>query len=82
MFAFTAFCAAPLPPQLPARAFGIVAPINLRPIKATGVVPGDVVIALTFAAAAAAAAVASTFVGGGVGSLGHCSVARRELGVI
>ncbi len=37
-------------------------------MKATGVQPGDVIIALAFAAAAAEAAVAAlTFVGGGVG---------------
>jgi hypothetical protein len=64
-FAFAAFCATPLPLQLPAATFGIVMPINLRPMTATGILPGDVVIALAFAAAAAVAA-ASTFVGGGV----------------
>jgi hypothetical protein len=45
--------------------FGIIAPINLRMMAATGVPLGDVVIALKFAAAAAA--VASTFGGGRVG---------------
>ncbi len=69
MFAFAAFCAMPLPPRLPARMLRIVALINLRPMTATGVLPGDVMIVLAFAAAAAVvagAAVASTFVGGGV----------------
>jgi hypothetical protein len=57
--------------------FEIVTPIDLRPMAATGVPPGDIVIALAFAvaatavaaaaAAAAAAVVASTFGGGGVG---------------
>ncbi len=56
----------PLPPQLPATLFGIVTPIDLRPMTATGILPGDVVIALAFAAAAAAV-VALLFVGGGVG---------------
>ncbi len=60
---FAAFCATPLPPQLPARMFGIVAPIGLRPMTATGILLGDIVIALAFAVAAAAAAL--TFVGGG-----------------
>jgi hypothetical protein len=46
---------------------GIVAPINLRPMAATGVTLGDIMIALAFAAAAAAAA-ASTFGGGGIGA--------------
>ncbi len=54
----------PLPLQFPATKFGIVAPINLRPMTATGVRPVDVVIALAFAAAAVAA-VASTLEGGG-----------------
>ncbi len=70
MFAFVAFCAAPLPPRLPATTFGIIVPINLRPMAATGILPGDVVIALAFAVAAAVAVVAvaaSTIVGGGVG---------------
>jgi hypothetical protein len=55
--------AALLPPRLPASTFGIVVPINLRPMAAMGVPPGDVVIALAFAAAAvvAAAAGASMF---------------------
>ncbi len=59
-----AFCAAMLPLQLPVTTFGIVASIDLRPMTVTGVLPGDIMIALAFAAAAAAA---STFVGGGVG---------------
>jgi hypothetical protein len=65
VLAFAAFCATPLPPRLPATTFGIIVPINLRPMAATGVLLGDVVIALAFAAAAAAAA--STFVVGGDG---------------
>ncbi len=65
VFAFAAFCVAPLPPRLPAMTFGIIMPINLRPMAATGILPGDVVIALVFAAVAAAAAL--TFVGGGDG---------------
>jgi hypothetical protein len=65
VFAFAAFCAAPLPLQLPARMFGIVTPINLRPMTATGILPGDVMIALAFAAATVAVAVAFMFVGGG-----------------
>ncbi len=66
VFAFTAFCAALLPPRLLATTFVIIAPINLRPMAVTGILPGDIVIALAFAAAAAAAAAAaSTFVGGG-----------------
>jgi hypothetical protein len=60
------FCAALLPPRLPAMTFGIIAPIDLRPMAATGILPGDVVIALAFAAVAAAVA-ASMFVGGGDG---------------
>ncbi len=64
VFAFAAFCATPLPPQLPGSAFGILVPIILRPMTATGVMPGDIVIVLVFAAAAA---VAATFVEGGVG---------------
>ena len=48
------------------RTFGIVAPIDLRPMAAAGVLLGDVVIALAFVAAAAAA-VALTFAGGGGG---------------
>jgi hypothetical protein len=55
----------PLPPQLPATSFGIVAPINLRPMAAMGILPGDVVIALAFTATAAVAVAASTFGGGG-----------------
>ncbi len=66
VFALGAFCATLLPPQLPVTTFGIVAPNNLRPMTVTGILPGDVVIALAFAAAAVVAA-ASTFVGGGVG---------------
>ncbi len=61
-------------------------PINLRPMTATGILPGDVVISLAFTAAAAAAAVAVvaalTFVGGGGRNSQHCSIARRELGLI
>ncbi len=56
MFAFAAFCAAPLPPQLLVITFGIIMPIDLRPMTATGIPPGDVVIALAFAAAVVAAA--------------------------
>ncbi len=78
MFAFaTVVRVTPLSPQLPATMFEIVTPIDLRPMAATGVPPGDIVIALAFAvaatavaaaaAAAAAAVVASTFGGGGVG---------------
>ncbi len=59
---------------------GIIAPINLRPMTATGVLPGDVVIALAFVAVAAATAAA--VVAASVGSLRYCSVARRELGLI
>ncbi len=55
-----------LPLRLPATTFRIIAPIDLRPMAATGVPLGDVVIALTFAEAAMAA-MASTFGGGGVG---------------
>ncbi len=66
VFAFAAVCAVLLPLQLPATTFGIVVPIDLRPMTATGILPGDVVIVLAFAAAAAVA-VASTFVGGGDG---------------
>ncbi len=66
MFAFMAFCAVALPPRLPATTFRIVAPIDLRPMTVTGILPGDIVNALTFVAMAAAAA-ALTFVGGGVG---------------
>ncbi len=66
MFAFTAFCAVPLPPRLLVTMFGIILPINLRPMTATGIPPGDIMIALVFAVAAAVAA-AATFVGGGVG---------------
>ncbi len=59
--------------------FKIVMPIDLRLMTATGVLPGDVVIALAAAAVAAAvaaaaaaaaavaAAAASMFIGGGVG---------------
>jgi hypothetical protein len=61
---FAAFCDVPLPPQLPAAMFGIVMLINLRPMTATGVLLGDVVIVLVFMVAAAAA-VALTFVGVG-----------------
>ncbi len=66
VFAFAAFCAALLPPRLPAMTFGIVTPIVLRLMTATGIPPQDIVIALAFAVAAVAAAVASTLVGGGV----------------
>jgi hypothetical protein len=52
---------APLPPQLLATTFEIIAPIDLRSMAAMGVPPGDVLIALTFPVAA------STFGGGGVG---------------
>ncbi len=55
-----------VPPQLQTM-FGIIALINLRPMTASGVPLGDVVIALVFAVAVVAAVVASTFVGGGVG---------------
>ncbi len=65
MFAFAALGAALLPPQLHATTFGTVAPVNLRPMTATGIPPGDIVIVLAFVVAAAAAA-ATTFVGGGV----------------
>ncbi len=65
VFAFAFFCVVPLPPRLPATSFGTVAPINLRPMTAAGVLPGGVLIALVFTATAAS--VASTFVGGGVG---------------
>ncbi len=64
MLAFAAFCATRLPPRLLAMTFGIIAPIDLRPMAETGILLGDVVIALVFAAAVAAA---STFVGGGDG---------------
>jgi hypothetical protein len=67
VFAFAAFCAALLPPRLPVTTFGIVAPINLRPMTATGVPPVDAVIALAFVVAAVAAVAASAFVGGRVG---------------
>ncbi len=67
VFAFAAVVqVALLPPRLPAITFGIIMPINLRPIPATGVPPGGIVIVLAFVAAVAAAA-ASTFEGGGVG---------------
>jgi hypothetical protein len=64
VFAFAAFCAVPLPPQLPATTFGIVVPINLRrfappmlrPMAVKGVPPGDAGIVLAFAAAVAAMA--------------------------
>ncbi len=65
---------------MPVTTFRIVAPINLRPMAATGILLGDVVIALAFVVVAAAV-MASTFVGGGRSSR-HCSVARRELGLI
>jgi hypothetical protein len=57
---------APLPLQLPAMMFGIVTLIDLRLMAATGIPPGDIVIAFAFVAAAAAAA-ASIFGGGGAG---------------
>ncbi len=85
VFAFVAFCAVPLPLQLLATTFEIVTPINLRPMTATGVLPGDVLIVLMFtavAAAVAAAAAASMFVEGGGRNSQHCSIARRELGLI
>jgi hypothetical protein len=67
VFAFAAVvCAVPFPPQLLAMTFGIIAPIYLRLMAATGVPLGDVVIALAFTGAAVAAA-ASMFGGGGVG---------------
>ncbi len=66
VFEFTASCAVPLPLRLLVTTFGIVVPIDLRPMAANGIPPGDVVIVLVFAAAAAAAA-ASMFVEGGVG---------------
>jgi hypothetical protein len=67
VFAFTAVvCVTMLPPQLPARTFGIVAPIDLRPMAVMGIPPGDVVIALAIVEAVAVAA-ALTFAGGGVG---------------
>ncbi len=65
VFAFVTFFAALLPPRLLVTTFGIIAPINLRPMTATGITPGYVVIALAFAAAAAAAAAAAMFVRGG-----------------
>ncbi len=67
MFTFAAFCAAPFPLQLPTTTFGIITQIDLRPMTATGILPGDVVIALLFVAAAAAAAALTLFIGGGVG---------------
>jgi hypothetical protein len=57
-------CVAPLSLQLPGTTFGIVLLINLRQMAVTGVPPGDVMIALMFAAAAAVAA-AFMFGGGG-----------------
>jgi hypothetical protein len=70
VFAFAAIVwVAPLPPSLPETMFGIVVSINLRPMAATGIPPGDAMIMLVFAATAAAAA-ASTFRGGGVGVCG------------
>jgi hypothetical protein len=79
VFAFAAVVwVALLSPQLPATTFGIIMPIDLRPMAAVRIPPGNIVVALEFAAAAAAA-VASMFGGGGGRSLQHCSIAQREL---
>jgi hypothetical protein len=50
--------------------FGIVVPINLRPMSAMSVLLGDVVIALAFAMAAAAALTQ------------HHSLTQRDLGLM
>ncbi len=67
VFAFAAVVPVmPLPPRLLARTFGIVAPIDLRPMAVTGIPPGDIVIALAFGLAVVVV-VALIFGGGGVG---------------
>jgi hypothetical protein len=76
-------CVAPLQPQLSTtmqllpRTFGIIAPINLRPMASTVVPLGDVVIVLIFAAAAAAA-VALTLGGGGGGVCNILALLRES----
>jgi hypothetical protein len=54
LFVFAAFCAATLPPQLPAMTFRIVTLTNLRPMTATSVLTGNIVIVLTFVVAVVA----------------------------
>ncbi len=72
-----AFCAALLPPRLLATMFGIIVPANLRPMTAIGILPGDLVIALTFVAMAGAV-VALTFVGGGDGIYNIVALLRES----
>jgi hypothetical protein len=59
------FCCLPPAPRGANVTFGFFPPTFL-PMAATGILPGDIVIALPFAVAAVAAAAASTFGGGGV----------------
>ncbi len=76
MFAFCGLYAAWFPPQFPAMTIRIVALIDLRPVAATGIPLGDVVIVLAFVVAAAA--VASTFVGEGVGICSIVALLRES----
>jgi hypothetical protein len=59
LFAFAAVVwVTPLPPRLPATAFRIISPINLRPMAALGIPPDNVMIALMFVVLAVGATAA------------------------